>query len=84
MARILALALLLYGYGDPGFDGHRPDALDRPLHEFHRAVDITARQAQHVLVAADGGTGTVPALAKIGDQLRKIGAALAPQPDAAR
>lgn len=78
MGRILALALLLYGYGDPGFDGHRPDALDRPLRDFHRAVDATARQAQRLLLAADRGANGVPTLGQVGDTLRKVGAALAP------
>ena len=31
MGRIFLLAALLYGYGDAGFDGHRPESLDRPL-----------------------------------------------------
>jgi hypothetical protein len=78
MGRILALALMIYGYGDPGFDGHRPAAFDRPLRNFHRAVDTAASQAQRILVAADRGTAAVPALSKLGDQLRNIGAALAP------
>jgi hypothetical protein len=77
MGRILAIALVIYGYGDAGFDGHRPDVLDRPLHNFHRAVDVTAGQAQRALLAADSG-GAIPALAKLGDQLRRVGVALAP------
>jgi hypothetical protein len=81
MGRILALAMVLYGYGDPGFDGHRPEAFDRPLHNFHRAVDTAASQTQRVLVAADAGSSAVPALAKLGDNLRKIGVALAPGPN---
>jgi hypothetical protein len=76
MGRILALALLLYGYGDPGFDGHRPDALDRPLREFHRAVDTAARQTQRVLLAVNDGASGMPALTKLGDRLRKVGEAL--------
>lgn len=78
MGRILALALLLYGYGDPGFDGHRPEALDRPLRDFHRAVDTSARQAQRLLLAVDRGANGAPKLGQFGDTLRKVGAALMP------
>jgi hypothetical protein len=78
MGRILALAMVLYGYGDPGFDGHRPEKLDRPLHEFHRAVDIAASRAQRVILRLDNGAAAVPALASLGDKLRRVGAALAP------
>ena len=78
MGRILALALLMYGYGDPGFDGHRPEALDRPLRDFHRAVDTSARQVQRLLLAVDRGANGVPTLGKLGDALRKIGEGLAP------
>ena len=46
MGRIFLLAALLYGYGDPGFDGHRPAPLDRPLRNLHRAVDTAATGAQ--------------------------------------
>jgi hypothetical protein len=78
MGRILAIALVIYGYGDAGFDGHRPDVLDRPLHNFHRAVDTVALQVQRVLIAGENSANTVPALAKLGDKLRRVGAALAP------
>jgi len=53
VGRIWLLAALIYGYGHPGFDGHRPAALDRPLQNFHRAVDKTASDARHALVALD-------------------------------
>jgi hypothetical protein len=51
MARILALAALLYGWGGPAFDGQRPEALDRPLQNFHRVVDTVAAEARRALPA---------------------------------
>ena len=77
MGRILAMALVIYGYGDPGFDGHRPDSFDRPLHGFHRAVDTTALGIQRIIISADSGTAAVPTLMRLGDRLRKVGDALA-------
>lgn len=81
MGRILALAVLLYGYGDPGFDGHRPDALEQPLREFHRTVDVVARQVQLIILAADKGANGIPSVSKLGDNLRRAGEALAPAPN---
>jgi hypothetical protein len=78
MGRLLMLAVLLYGYGDPGFAGHRPAPVDRALRNFHAAVDSTARDAQRILVAVDNGE---PRLRRIGDKLRLIGEALAPTPN---
>jgi hypothetical protein len=62
MGRIWLLAALIYGYGHPGFDGHRPAALDRPLRNFHRAVDTTATDARRVLVTLDNKAQSVRAL----------------------
>jgi hypothetical protein len=73
MGRIFLFATLLYGYGDPGFDGHRP-ALDRPLRDFHFAVNSGARDVQRILVTIDNG---VPRLRMLGDDLRRVGEALA-------
>jgi hypothetical protein len=53
MGRIWLMAALLYGYGDPGFDGHRPAKLDQPLRDFHRAVDGSMIDARRTLVALD-------------------------------
>lgn len=53
MGRILLLAALLYGTGDPGFDGRRPAALDRPLRDFHRAVDAAASDMRRTAVTLD-------------------------------
>jgi hypothetical protein len=78
MGRLLLITMLIYGYGDPGFDGHRPGSLDRPVRDFHRAVDTAARDAQRALVLIDNGRRAVPALTKLGDRLRSIGEALAP------
>ena len=76
MGRVLILAGLLYGYGDAGLDGHRPASLDRPLRNFHRAVDITASNAQRTLIAFDDRV--MPALPALADRLRRAGEAIAP------
>jgi hypothetical protein len=52
MGRIVLLAALLYGYGAPGFEG-RPDALDRPLRDFHRSVDVALADGRRALVTLD-------------------------------
>jgi hypothetical protein len=70
--------MLLYGYGDPGFDGHRPASVDRALRNFHSAADNAARDAQRILITIDNG---VPRLRKLGADLRRVGEALAPTPD---
>ena len=74
MGRIFLLATLLYAYGDPGFDGQRPASLDRPLRDFHFAVNSGARDVQRILVTIDNG---VPRLRMLGDDLRRVGKALA-------
>lgn len=53
MGRIVLLAALLYGWGHPGFEGRRPDALDRPLRNFHRAVNATATDTRRAVAALD-------------------------------
>ena len=78
MGRILLLAALFYGYGDPGFDGHRPASFDRPLRNFHRAVGTIARDAQRILVTIDSNAHVIATLPILGDKLRRIGDALAP------
>jgi hypothetical protein len=78
MARILVLAALVYGYGDPGFDGHRPEALDCALQRFHQAVDVTAGNAQRVLISIDNNGNRLSSLPMLGDKLRQVGAALTP------
>ena len=69
------LTVLIYCYGDPGFDGHRPLALDRPLRDFHRTVDHAGRDVQRGLIAIDDAA---PRIRKLGDKLHRIGEALAP------
>ena len=78
MGRILLLAALVYGYGDPGFDGHRPASFDRPLRNFHRAVGIIASDAQRILVKIDSDANVIATLPMLGDRLRRLGEALAP------
>ncbi len=78
MGRILLLTALLYGYGDPGFDGHRPASFDRPLRNLHRAVDVIARNAQRTLVKFDSEANVTATLPVLGDRLRRLGEALAP------
>jgi hypothetical protein len=75
MGRALFLTVLIYCYGDSGFDGHRPLALDRPLRDFHRAIDNAGRDVQRALVAIDD---SVPKIRSLRNQLHRIGEALAP------
>jgi hypothetical protein len=53
MGRILLVVAMAYGWGCPGFNGERPRALDRPLRDFHRAVDGTARDALRAIKLLD-------------------------------
>jgi hypothetical protein len=78
MGRILLLTVLLYGYGDSGFDGHRPASLDRPLRNFHSTVNTIASDAQRILVAIDSKASVIATLPMLGDKLRRIGDALTP------
>jgi hypothetical protein len=78
MGRILLLTALVYGYGDAGFDGHRPASFDRPLRNFHRAVGAMASDAQRILVTIDNKANVIATLPMLGDKLRRIGEALAP------
>jgi hypothetical protein len=78
MGRILLLTALLYGYGDPGFDGHRPASFDRPLRNLNRAVNTIASDAQRGLVTIDKRANLIATLPVLGDKLRRLGEALAP------
>ena len=78
MGRLLLFTALIYGYGDPGFDGLRPASFDRPLRNFHRAVGIIASDAQRILVKIDSGANVIATLPMLGDRLRRLGEALTP------
>jgi hypothetical protein len=78
MSRIVLLAVLVYGYGDPGFDGHRPASFDRPLRNLHRAVNTVASDVQRILVTIDNKANVIVTLPTLGDKLRRIGDALGP------
>ncbi len=78
MGRILLLAALVYGYGDSGFDGHRPASFDRPLRNLHRTVNTVASDVQRILVTIDNKANVMVTLPMLGDKLRRIGDALAP------
>ena len=78
MGRILLLAALVYGYGDPGFDGHRPASFDRPLRNLHRTVNSVASDAQRILVSIDTRTNVIATLPMLGERLRRLGQALTP------
>ena len=53
MGRILLLAIAAYVYGGPSFDGRRPAALDVPLCEFKRNVDMLETDGPRMLAALD-------------------------------
>ena len=78
MGRILLLAALVYGYGDFGFDGHCPASFDSPLRNLHRTVNTVASDVQRILVTIDNKANVMVTLPMLGDKLRRIGDALAP------
>ena len=80
MGRVLLIAILAYGYGDAGFDGHRPQSLDQPLREYRRTVDVGALRVQRALITLERNASVLRTLPMLGDQLRRVGAALAPAP----
>ena len=53
MGRILLVVAIAYGWGSAGFNGERPRVLDRPLREFHRAVEGTARDGLRAITLFD-------------------------------
>ena len=73
MARIWLLMALVYAYGDQGFSGLRPAALEKPLLEFHRVVNESMADARSA--AATFEVHTRP-IRETGDKLRKLFAAL--------
>lgn len=50
MGRIALLTAVLYGWGDPAFNGQRPGPLERPLRDFHRVVNESTNDARRVLI----------------------------------
>jgi len=78
MGRILLLAALAYGYGDPCFDGHRPASFDRPLRDFHHTVNTAASDVQRILVTIDNKANVIATLPALGDKLRRIDGAFGP------
>jgi hypothetical protein len=62
MGRIFLIAAVFYGFGHPGFDGHRPADLDRPLRHLHQTVDAAAIQLQRALIALDNNVRALPTL----------------------
>jgi hypothetical protein len=61
MTRIWLVAALLYGWGMPAFDGHRPAALERPLRDFHRSVQMGVSNVRHTVSSLDD-LNAVPAM----------------------
>jgi len=53
VGRIFLLAIAAYVYGGPSFDGRRPAALDGPLREFKRNVDMIETDGPRMLAAID-------------------------------
>ncbi len=53
MWRGIVAAVLVYGYGHPGFDGFRPEILDLPLTAFHQQVNHVASDGKYALTTLD-------------------------------
>jgi hypothetical protein len=53
MWRSLLSAAIVYGCGNPTFDGSRPTMLERPLQAFHQHVNQAVRECHKVLAVLD-------------------------------
>lgn len=53
MGRLLVILALLYGYGHAAWDGQRPDSIDRPLRDFHRATNLAMVDTRRALATLD-------------------------------
>ena len=53
MCRIFIAGVILYGWGHPSLDGHRPALLDRPLQTFYAEVNASARDGRSALAVLD-------------------------------
>ncbi|MBM3530065.1 MAG: hypothetical protein FJX62_18440 [Alphaproteobacteria bacterium] len=53
MGRTIALLVLAYGCGHPAAEAYRPAAADRPLRDFHRAVDTAIADSRRALAVLD-------------------------------
>jgi hypothetical protein len=50
MGRVALLTAVLYGWGDPAFNGQRPGLLERPLQDFHRVVNEATSDVRGTLI----------------------------------
>ena len=50
MGRIALLTAVLYGWGAPAFNGQRPGPLERPLRDFHHAVNESTNDVRRTLI----------------------------------
>jgi hypothetical protein len=73
MARIWLLIALAYAYGDQGFSGLRPFAVEKPLLEFHRVVNESVADLRDALVKFN--VRTLP-VRESSDKLRRLLAVL--------
>jgi hypothetical protein len=53
MWRSVVMAVLVYAYGHPSFDGYRPAALDKPLQAFYVDVNKAAVAGRYALGRID-------------------------------
>ena len=53
MWRSIVVAALVYAYGHPKFDGHRPAAFDRAMQAFYFEVNKAAVAGHQMLVRFD-------------------------------
>ncbi len=53
MFRSLFVAAMLYAYGHPSFDGHRPAPFDKPVQGFYTDVNVAASNSWRALAVLD-------------------------------
>lgn len=56
MLRTVLAAAVVYAFGTPAFDGHRPASLDKPLQIFYTEINIAGGTAKRALAVLGDGS----------------------------
>jgi hypothetical protein len=75
MLRTFLAAAVVYAYGHPSFDGHRPAPFDKPVQGFYEEVNVAANDGRQAFAGIDMGRLTHyldVLLQRLGDEIHSF------------